>query len=324
MAAPSNHVKLGLFVVLAFAAAIATATFLGWRALHHETISYYTFFNESVQGLDVGSPVKFRGVTIGTVAAIEIAPDHRHVQVKNDIVIGDIERLGLAVENEHDKKTRFAVPPEMRAQLGSQGLTGVKFVAIDFFDPKTNPPPDLPFPPPRNYIPAAASLMKNLEDSVLKAMDRLPELTDATVKVMGRIDRMVAVLEDQDAMGTTVKAMRHADEVLADLDKTIKSIDRQKLPEKAGSTIDDLKVAIGKMNKVLDRIDGETGLVASAQKSIVTFGDVGRNANGATRDLDDTLREVREAASAIRELANSLNRDPDMLLKGRAKKEAKP
>ncbi len=322
MAAPTNYAKLGLFVVLGVAAAIATVLFLGYRSMQHETVAYYTFFNESVQGLELGSPVKFRGVTIGSVSAIEIAPDHRRVQVRNNLVVADIERLGLAAEKEHDHKTRFDVPPEMRAQLGSQGITGVKFVAIDFFDPKTNPLPELPFPPPRNYIPAAASLMKNLEDTVSKAMERLPELTDATVTVMNRIDRMVAILEDQDAMGTTVRAMKHADEVLTGLDKTIKKIDKANLPERAGSTIDDLKVALGKMNKVLDRVDGETGLVASAQRS---FGEVGRSANGATRDLDDTLREVRQAAEAIRELASTLDRDPDMLLKGRSvKKEHHP
>jgi phospholipid/cholesterol/gamma-HCH transport system substrate-binding protein len=320
MAAPTNHVKLGLFVTLGVAAAIATALFLGVRSMHKETVAYYTYFNESVQGLDLGSPVKFRGVTIGTVASIEIAPDHHRVQVKNNLDISDIQRLGLTAEHE-GKNAHFVVPPEMRAQLGSQGITGVKFVAIDFFDPKSNPLPELPFPTPKNYIPAAASLMKNLEDTVSKAMERLPELTDATVAILGRVDRMVSVLEDEDVMGTTVKAMRHADEVLSGLDKTIKKIDKQNLPERAGGTIDELKVAVAKMNKVLDRVDGEAGLVASAQKSITTFGDVGRNANGATRDLDDTLREVREAADAIRQLANSLDKDPDMLLKGRAKKE---
>jgi phospholipid/cholesterol/gamma-HCH transport system substrate-binding protein len=320
MAAPTNHTKLGLFVVLGVAAAIVTGLFLGYRSMHHETIAYYTFFNESVQGLELGSPVKFRGVTIGTVDAIEIAPDHRHVQVKNNLVVGDIQRLGLTSEQEGRKKN-FVVPLEMRAQLGSQGITGVKFVAIDFFDAKANPPPELPFPPPKNYIPAAASLMKNLEDTVTRAMERLPEIADATTAVMNRIDRMVAVLEKEDTMGTTAAAMRHADEVLTDLDKTVKKLDQANLPDKAGNTLTDLKVAIGKMNKVLDRIDGETGLVAATQRSIANFGEAGRSATGATKDMEETLRSVREAAESIRELSNALDRDPDMLLKGRAHKK---
>ena len=57
MAAPTNHYKLGLFVILGIAAAIAVAVFLGAQSMRKETVTYHTYFNESVQGLDVGSPV---------------------------------------------------------------------------------------------------------------------------------------------------------------------------------------------------------------------------------------------------------------------------
>src|SRR2546430_411255 len=133
-------------------------------------------------------------------------------------------------------------------------------------------------------------MMKNLEDTVTKAMERLPELVDATVAIMARVDRLVAVVEREGVTEKAAQAMIHADEVLTTLDKTLKRIDRQNIPERTAATIDDLHVAIGKMNKVLDRIDGEAGLLAVAQKSISSFGEVGRNANGATRELDQTLR----------------------------------
>jgi hypothetical protein len=74
-------------------------------------------------------------------------------------------------------------------------------------------------------------------------------------------------------------------------------LDRANLGEKAAVTIDELKVAVTKMNRVLDRFDG--GAMAA--------------------DVDTTLKDVSEAAEAIRRLAESLDRDPDMLLKGRAK-----
>ena len=81
MSAPSNHFKVGLFVLLAVAATLGAAIALGAASAGRKTVSYHTFFNESVQGLDLGSPVRYRGVIIGKVAAIEIAPDHRHVDV---------------------------------------------------------------------------------------------------------------------------------------------------------------------------------------------------------------------------------------------------
>ena len=318
MSVPTNKTKLGLFVLLGLAAFVAIAIVLGLAQMNKKTVTYWSYFNESVQGLDVGAPVKFRGVTIGHVSEIGIAPDHRTVEVKCELIVDDIERMGL-VEQRGARRTHLIIPPDLRAQLGTQGVTGVKFFAIDFFDPKANPPPPLTFQPPPNYIPAAPSMMKNLEDTVTKAMDRLPELVDATVTIMNRVDRLVAILEREGVTEKAAAAMVHADEVLSTLDKTLKQIDRQNIPAKTSKTIEDLQGAIAKMNAVLDRVDGEAGLVAAAQRSIASFGEVGRNANGATRDLDDTLKEVRDAADAIRQLVDALDRDPDMLLKGRAK-----
>ena len=79
MSAQTNHWKLGLFVVVGFVLAACTVVFLGAQSLKKQSVDYKTYFDESVQGLEVGSPIKFRGVTIGHVNAIDVAPDHRHV-----------------------------------------------------------------------------------------------------------------------------------------------------------------------------------------------------------------------------------------------------
>lgn len=298
MAAPTNHWKLGLFVVVGFAAALLAVVIFGAASMRKETVHYHTYFNESVQGLDVGSPVKFRGVTIGHVSAIEIAPDHRLVDVVEEIDVADIKRLGL-LETGHGRtgKPKFAIPPDLRAQLGSQGITGVKFVSIDFFDEKSNPPPSLPFAPAERYIPAAPSMMKNLEDTITKAMERLPEMVDAVVMIMGRVNGLLATLEKEDVSHKAASALAHADQVMTAMHTAILRLDRANIGEKAAGTIDELKVAVTKMNKVLDRFEG--GAMAA--------------------DVDATLRDVSEAAEAIRKLAETLERDPDMLLKGRAK-----
>ena len=77
MAVGTNRWKLGLFVLLGMGLALAAIVLLGARNFNEKTVTYLTFFDESVQGLDAGSPVKFRGVTIGRVATIDVAPDHR-------------------------------------------------------------------------------------------------------------------------------------------------------------------------------------------------------------------------------------------------------
>lgn len=325
MAAPTNHFKLGLFVILSFAAVVVAGIALGSEALKKDTTKYHTYFNESVQGLDVGAPVKFRGVTIGSVSAIEIAPDHRHVDVVEELDVKDIKRLGLAEKDTGGplKHTKFHIPPDLRAQLGSQGVTGVKFISIDFFDPATNPPPQLPFTPRENYIPASPSLMKNLEDTITKAMDKLPELVDAVVAITSRVDRMVAQLEKDDVTGQATATIKHADQVLANLNGAITHLDQANLGGKTAETMEDVHVAVNKLNAVLDRVDGENGLIASFTKTSDAFGSLGRGANGTNRELESTLREVREAAESIRVLTDAMERDPDMFLKGRAKAKTK-
>ncbi|MDB4933832.1 MAG: Paraquat-inducible protein [Labilithrix sp.] len=324
MAAPTNHYKLGLFVIAGFAMALVAAVLLGVASTRKDTIMYHSYFNESVQGLDLGSPVKFRGVTIGHVSAIAIAPDHRMVDVVSELDVADIKRMGLTEKgHEHGRKEKFAIPADLRAQLGSQGITGVKFIAIDFFDVKSNPAPELPFTVPvDHYIPAAPSMMKNLEDTITKAMDRLPEMVDAVVMIMGRVDRLLATLEKEDVSGKAAATLGHADQVMTTLQTTLTRIDKQDLGGKAAGTITDLNVAVKKMNAVLDRLDGEKGLLASVKGASDAFGEMGRNGRGTQRDLEATLRDVSEAAEAIRTLAESLDRDPDMLIKGKSKVKA--
>jgi ABC-type transporter Mla subunit MlaD len=298
MATPTNYVKIGLFVVLGFAAAAAFAVAVGATSTHKKTVAYYTYFNEPVTGLDVGAPVKGRGVDVGLVGGITFAPDHMMIEVRMDLETGVLDRFGGA-------QALGAVHPDLRAQLASQGLTGARFVSVDFLDPTANPPPALSFTPTERYIPAAKSQQKSLEDSVTKAMEGLSNLVD-TMSREGLSEK-------------TVQAVTTANEVLTTLEQFLRGLDRQHIPQRVAATIEQLGGAVDKVDKVLDRVDGEKGLIATAQRSVSSFGEVGRNATGATRDLDQTLGEIREAAAAVRLLADELEREPDILLKGRAK-----
>jgi len=70
VAQTTNHWKLGLFVVVGMGLALATVFWLGLRRLNRDAIPIVTYFDESVQGLDVGSPVKFRGQLRGDRAQV--------------------------------------------------------------------------------------------------------------------------------------------------------------------------------------------------------------------------------------------------------------
>ncbi len=314
--------KLGLFVVSGVVALLIAIVFFGGRSMRKNTLSFDTYFNESVQGLEVGSPVKYRGVTIGTVAASDIAPDLRHVKVSMDLYLDDVARLHLT-EGAPTPKSKTKIPPDLRTQLVSQGITGVKFVQMDFFDVKANPVENLPFPVGEATIPSAVSTLKSLEDSIVGAVNRIPDLVEGVMAIMLRVNRILEDFDQKKVPDAAKLALQHVDEVLLNIDGTLKDLKTSGVIGKSAATVQNVDRAVTKMNTLLDKLDGEKGLFASAQKTTDAFGDLGRNATGTTRELEATLREVREAAEAIRTLADELEKDPDMLLKGKAKK-AKP
>ena len=317
MAAPTNHWKLGLFVVVGVVLSLVTITFLGAQSLQKSVVSYETDFDESVQGLEVGSPVKFRGVTVGTVSAIGIAVDRRHVVVTSELAIADLSDLGLAVGK--GDKSKIRVPPDLRMQVASQGITGVKFLLIDFFDLKDNPAPELPYPVPDNYIPAAVSMMKNLEDAVVRAVNRIPEIAEGLVAVVEKVNRLLDGLQGGKLVESVAATLKRANQVLAALQDEIHASHLGAISTKVQDALTSLNETVTRTNKLLARVDGDKGLLASAQRASNAVGDVAVNARTLGPELEETMRDVQEFTAAMQRLADALERDPDMLLKGRGK-----
>ena len=293
MATRANYVKVGVFVLLGSGAAVVLAIVVGVLHARKETDSYVTYFTESVQGLEVDAPVKARGVTIGRVAKISLTPEERAVEVRMDLDAATLKSMGYYHKS---------VPPDVRVQLASQGLVGSRFLDIDSFDPKTHPPPVLQIAPPAMYIPSTPSLQKSVEDSLRVAMDRLAQVMDSIVRE-GLTEKLS-------------QSVTHADDVLTEIDQAVKGFNREKVPARAAAAIDQARVALDSMNKALERVNGDAGLIASANRAVGSFGELERTASSATSDLERTLEDLRAAAAAIRSLAEELERNPDMLVKG--------
>ncbi len=312
-----NHWKVGAFVLSGFILTLVSIVVLGAQSLKKESVSYVTYFDESVQGLDIGSPVKFRGVTVGTVSGIDIAPDKRHVKITNDLALKDLDELGLSVGQ--GKSRKISVPADLRAQLASAGITGVKFIQIDFFVVKDNPPPELPFPVPDNYIPAAVSMMKNLEDAVVHAVDRMPEIADAILHMVARVDVFMDAISAQKIPEGVAGTLVHLNQVLGTVQTAISGLQADKLSTEAQAVLANVNATIGKMNLVLARLDGDKGLLASAQRASNSVGDVALNAKTLGPEMEETLRDLQELIASLQNVATGLERDPDMLLKGPSK-----
>ena len=316
MSAPTNHWKLGAFVVGSVLIGLTAAVALTAGILQLDTVTYASYFDEAAAGLELGSPVRFRGVRIGSVSAIGIAPDRRHVEIACSLGVAVLRQLGLAGTS-GGGETKLSVPPDVRMQIASTGLAGTKYLELDFFDTGGAPPPVLPFPVPDNTIPTTPSTMKNLEDAVVRAVDQLPVITRG---LSGVITRVSVILDDLNGRGLPTRAavaLDSTNQLLASLQHQLELLPVAELSRDAAATLKGAREALASMNRVLERLDGNDGLVASVQRSSESLSDVAAPRLGA--NLDETGRDLREAAVAVRQLVEALQRDPDMLFKGKTK-----
>jgi len=309
MAARMSQFKLGVLAIVAVVALVIAAMTLGLHLGRAPTVTYYTFFDESVQGLEVGSPVKYRGVRIGNVTAIGIARDGRHVEVR--LAIFEAQQQRLELDGEHG--------PILRARLATQGVTGVKFVDLDFFAGEA---PPLPFPAPPHTIPSQRSLLKGVAESVETLTTQLGGVLDRMAATMESIERFIDEVRTEQIPERIGIAIDGATSTLASMRRVVAGIDRAAIPAKTAATLAKLDGAIARIDRIMAKVDGDDGLLARARRATDAVGSFGRAATGSVGDLDETLREVADAARSLRELTDEIERDPDMLLKGRARRRS--
>jgi paraquat-inducible protein B len=318
MAAPTNRWKLGLFVVASALLGLLAVVFLAQRALHKETVTYTSYFDESVTGLETGSPVNFRGVAVGNISVIDVAPDRRHVEIRYALGVRVLKRLGLS--ESQGRETKLTIPDALRVQIASTGLTGAKVLQLDFFDAHDTPtPPKLPFPIPEKYIPATPSTMKNLEEAVVKAIDSLPRLTEELGKVLATVELILQDAHARDLPGRTAATLANVNLLVTGLSRTLQDLKLEELSGESRQTLASLNRTLAKAQVTLDHVNGDEGLLASVQRTSDSFGDVAVNTRTLGPELQETVRDLREAAGSFRQLMQALEGDSDMLLKGRAR-----
>jgi phospholipid/cholesterol/gamma-HCH transport system substrate-binding protein len=304
-------------VVASMLVGIGAAVVLGARALKEETITQVSYFDEAVTGLDLGSPVSFRGVTVGRVSSITVAPDRRHVAVHYALTVDELKRLGLA--RERGKTITIRVPPDVRVQLASTGITGVKYVKLDFFDPAKHPRPELPFAVREGYIPATASTLKNVEDTLMRAIDKMPEIIDSAGLLLAQLRAVAGQLEQENLPSKAGKALGDTERLISRLDGKVAQVDAEGLSRDARAALSRLDQALGNAQSLLAKVEGKGGLLESMERASDNLGDMAGGPGGAGEELDNTLRELGDASRSVQRLVDALEVDPDMLLKGRSR-----
>src|SRR5580658_707795 len=154
--------RLGIFVFVATAVIVAAIFVLGGQDLFRSSFTFETYFNNSVAGLDLGAPVRFRGVPLGQVTQIltSAATYERDVPLnrRREYIVVRVKVNASAQEAAQMRRDVGALSRRgLRAQTQLAGISGQQYLALDFMDPKRYPPLEFDWTPKYTYLPSAPS-----------------------------------------------------------------------------------------------------------------------------------------------------------------------
>ncbi len=332
MSAEANHFKIGVFVVVAAALIVAGVVIFGAGRLFERTVTMESYFDESVQGLTVGAPVKHRGVQVGVVTDIHFADDEYELPA-DDEKLFRFRRYVVVKSKIHDHfpgfsagdiRTLLAQASErgLRVRLGSQGVTGVVHIEADYMDPKEFSLLPIAWTPHDLYVPSAPSRIA-VVGAALGNIAR--DLEKANVhEITKDIDTLVQVLTKlvNEAEVKQVSQEAHAalGELQATFQQTRKLLDNPQIAE----AISDAAVAAGGARAAVADLAATTKQVRQASQGLPeivarldkTVRRVDKLVASRSADLEEVLENLRMVSQDLRDLTANAKRYPAQMLLG--------
>jgi paraquat-inducible protein B len=323
MSARAHPTAIGLFMIGAVVLTVIGVGALASGAWFGKQSTFVSYFGESVNGLEVGAPVKFQGVPVGRVTdlliQIELADKTFQVPVQYDV---DLARLtsadGTFVQLDDPDVLRQQIADGLRAQLQMESLvTGQLYIELTY---RSGAGPALLQPGPTAHpeIPTAASLLAafgteagSLVADVLTILFRVNEMLE-------EVD-MAGINEAILASTRAVQGLADAPELRAALDEvpgmaaqaTSTLVEMERMAERLGGMVDPLRAQ-------LEGTNAEVILMLQAVRHTLeeTHGFLAPD-SGVGYQIEGAMASLKDAADALRALVLSLERNPDMLIRGR-------
>ena len=316
----SKYFAIGLFMLVGIIASTGVVIWLGASQYFKKGNTYLCYFDESVQGLQKDSSVKYRGVVVGTVDSISVAPDGKliEVQIKVDLKNG--------------------LKKDMVAELKMAGITGIVFVELDLKKPREpDYTPDLKFTPPYQVIPTRPSDIKQLLDGAGDIVNKIGEidfkgLSDEVKKLTVSLDKTVnskeikGILKNIDMVAARLNSDTHprldsilskVDNLTEKLDRTATSLEMAVSPDKkdgvianANGVLLDTRTFIGELRaEIKDMKLGET-----SRKAGRLADELALSSAIITRDLESILDGLRQTSEGLDMLVERVKNSPSDLL----------
>jgi len=322
MSEKASKTAIGAFVLGAVVLLIAAVLVLGSGKFFTREFVYLTYFSGSVKGLNIGSPVVFRGVKVGRVTDISIMAHPPSTELKIPVLftLNPAKFQGTQLAFQRDAaKIQKAVALGLRTQLQTQSfVTGQLMLALDFFPDK-----------PAVYVGwdkdgknvEIPSIPSDIEE-LYKIVGALPvkKIVENLNETLTGIDMLVRSIDAKQATETLVSAVREVQVLVRHIDAKLGPVVASitKTSGSAAATLEETREAMVAVK----------GLVASSQS---TF-DAARAALKQTEatlqayspdsplitELNRTLRQLSATSRSFRNLSDYLERHPESLIRGKS------
>jgi paraquat-inducible protein B len=326
MTAKNSSLAIGSFIVGAIVLSFAALIFFSGGRIFTAKEKVIMYYVGSVQGLQVGAPIKLKGVVIGEITDIQLnfqtsdkaitTPETIVTAVTGELVM---KRINIRGSSAKDEFFNDAIAQGLRGQLNYQSfLTGLLYIELDFH-------PDTPahFYKLRDDIrelPTKATgleeIAKTLQELNLKGIvTNLDQIAEGVNKLVnsGRIEKAIASVDDA---ATSVKQTSDNINLLTlrlnntqqEADKLLRELNARapELTQSANQSLEDFRNTLATFNQTASTIDN-------------TFAEDTQLMN----QLNTTLEDISRAAQAFRGLSETLEQQPEALLRGRKLQEEK-
>jgi paraquat-inducible protein B len=321
---------IGVFVIGAVALIVIAILVFGSGRLFRQSRDFVLYFDNSVNGLRVGAPVKIKGVEVGSVKDIRLQLE-RNKEPKIPVIIElDLEKFtargaisAAATAMDPEALNKAIVDRGLRGQLEMESLvTGLLFIALDFF-PGT--PITLVQSTKGDYkYPEIPTLPTSLEQAKGAVMRVISKLEDIDFKELGAnleatlkgLNRTVNSPDIESALRSLAQVMPKIDSAVVSFTKLANDVDVKfsSLSDNLQQTSDATRQAMKQAENTLKQVDAP---LKEAEAALINIKDVTDPESPTLSDIRKTLREVSAAARSLRLLGNYIEGNPRALVFGK-------
>lgn len=346
MSEHKTHYRLGLFVLASLLISAGLMIGLGAKKWFTSYTMLETYFDESVQGIDLGSKIRYRGVVVGEVSELGFSHTHyeqekpvkdryQYVMVQAKIksdVFGDpkIATPDQATLNE-------GIARGLRIKITPQGLTGTSYLEIDFAESGQNQILPIDWKPKNLYIPSTKSTVKQFVNAFQDTMGRLQrvdieasltrlnrvlETTERKIEAipMERIGQNVERFSNELAHAPVGKLASEASALVAEARESNRHLNKLLADPALASAPADIAASARRARELLENPE----LNQTVARLNQSLGRIDRLLTSRDQEISTLVDNLNEISANLKALSESAQRHPAGLLLGAPPKPYEP